>query len=221
MEQLIAPVNGFIILDLHNLYCQLHNFEVGWEEILPLYPLERVREIHISGGSWEDSTIRPGKKIRRDTHDAAVPVEVFALLDNAIDRCPNLRYVVLEQLGTGLDSETSRQLFREDFLQLDRIVRQKNDRQGDQEIASTNDFLPSSTFQLGPPLEDASLHAQQLQLSHILETATDYQQAQQLLQASDLAHSAWEVEQWEPAMVETVMKIARKWKDGFVSTSKH
>ena len=77
LEELLAPVNGFLILDLHNLYCQMANFGVDFTEILPKYPLDRVREIHISGGSWESVESRPGQKIRRDTHDDAVPQPVF------------------------------------------------------------------------------------------------------------------------------------------------
>ncbi|MFB9862285.1 multinuclear nonheme iron-dependent oxidase [Rufibacter immobilis] len=69
LEQLVAPINGFLILDLHNLYCQLHNFSVPFEDIIRLYPLERVREIHLSGGSWETSSVNPARQIRRDTHD--------------------------------------------------------------------------------------------------------------------------------------------------------
>ena len=91
LNQLIEPVNGFIILDLHNLYCQMHNFEVGFKEIISLYPLDRVREIHISGGSWESSAINPEKKIRRDTHDESVPDEVFQLLNWTIEKCPKLK----------------------------------------------------------------------------------------------------------------------------------
>ena len=80
LQKLIEPINGFIILDLHNLYCQIHNFDISFADIIPLYPLERVREIHISGGSWEDSTAQTDRKIRRDTHDNSVPVAVFDLL---------------------------------------------------------------------------------------------------------------------------------------------
>src|SRR6185295_16105907 len=94
----------FIILDLHNIYCQIHNFNIEFDNIIDLFPLHRVREIHISGGSWEDSHIIPGKKIRRDTHDDSVPEEVFGLLELSIHRCPNLKYVVLEQLSSGLDT---------------------------------------------------------------------------------------------------------------------
>ncbi|WP_258049066.1 DUF692 family multinuclear iron-containing protein [Hymenobacter sp. NBH84] len=43
LEKLLAPVNGFLILDLHNLYCQLHNFDLSTDSLLALYPLHRVR----------------------------------------------------------------------------------------------------------------------------------------------------------------------------------
>ncbi|HPI08469.1 MAG TPA: DUF692 family protein, partial [Saprospiraceae bacterium] len=111
LNQLIEPVNGFIILDLHNLYCQAHNFALDAEVLLQLYPLDRVREIHISGGSWEDSPLLPGRQVRRDTHDDSVPDEVFQLLEYAIGICPNLKFVVLEQLGTGLKTDASRRQF--------------------------------------------------------------------------------------------------------------
>jgi uncharacterized protein (UPF0276 family) len=83
LNKLVDSVNGFIILDLHNVYCQSYNFNISFDEIIHLYPLHRVREIHISGGSWEDSNILPGKKIRRDTHDNPVPEKVFHLLNCA------------------------------------------------------------------------------------------------------------------------------------------
>ena len=122
LEKLIEPINGFIILDLHNLYCQTHNFSLPPEELLCLYPLERVREIHISGGSWENSTLENNRKIRRDTHDDSVPAEVFQLLEQAMYKCPNLKYVVLEQLGTGLKSTESKDMFHADFLKMEAIV---------------------------------------------------------------------------------------------------
>lgn len=59
MDKLVMPFCHFIILDLHNLYCQIHNFNIPFEEILTGYPLNKVREIHISGGSWEDAPNSP------------------------------------------------------------------------------------------------------------------------------------------------------------------
>ncbi len=212
LAQLIEPVNGFIILDLHNLYCQLHNFDLDFAALINLYPLDRVREIHISGGSWEESSLNPDRKIRRDTHDDAVPEAVFQLLAKTIPRCPNLKYVVLEQLGNGLHTPESRHLFQRDFLRMDEIV-QTADLEKDNRVI--NSFLPTGVFELHKPLEDNLLYAQQLELSNILETATDYLDARDRLQVSSLAQTEWETEQWAPHMLETVIRIAQKWKNGF------
>ena len=209
LERLIEAVNGFIILDLHNLYCQIHNFSISFEDIIALYPLDKVREIHISGGSWEDSDTDAKRKIRRDTHDDAVPDEVFQLLEMTIARCPNLKYVVMEQLGTGLKTEISRKLFYNDFLRMENIIREKKQVQS---FKPVNSFLPVSHLYTGNIIEDENLYDQQLQLSSILETSGSYEEAIHLLRQSSLANSDWKIESWEPYMIETAMKIAQKWK---------
>lgn len=209
LEKLVEPVNGFIILDLHNLYCQIQNFDIAFEDIIRLYPLERVREIHISGGSWDETLIVPGKKIRRDTHDEAVPGEVFDLLKKAIPMCPNLQFVVLEQLGTALHTEESKRLFQQGFYTMDDIVNAFNTTP---RPAQTNDFKPVGFTPTNAPVESETLHQQQFELSRILENATDYHEAQQLLAASSLANTAWNSENWAPYMLETAMRIAQKWK---------
>lgn len=209
LEELLEPVNGFIILDLHNLYCQLHNFDLSFDGIMALYPLHRVREIHVSGGSWDHSQADPGRKVRRDTHDDAVPQEVFHLLEQAIPQCPHLKYVVLEQLGNGLETPESRKFFYNDFLQLEKIVAKKNlGRTAD----TVNSFLPASSFPPAPVAEDEVLYRQQLELSAILESSSSYEEAVNTLSASSLAHSDWHIEQWAPYMLETAIKIAQKWK---------
>jgi uncharacterized protein (UPF0276 family) len=210
LEALLAPLNGFIILDLHNLYCQTHNFDLPVDALLALYPLDRVREIHISGGSWDQTAIEPEKMVRRDTHDEGVPAEVFQFLEYALPRCPNLKFVVLEQLGIGLRTEDSRALFQADFLKMDTIVKAYQDSQ-----PATNTFLPIDLPVLGPILEDMQLFEQQRQLSSILETCENYAQGMEQLSASKLANTPWEVEQWRPAMLETAIRIAQKWKSGF------
>lgn len=219
LHQLLEPVNGFIILDLHNLYCQSQNFDLSEEYLLAMYPLDRVREMHVSGGSWSPSVSTPTRKIRRDTHDDAVPADLFAWLPNAIERCPNLKYVVLEQLGSGLATEEDQRAFVADFLTMDGIVQAKNG-------ASSNHLPnlfepPTSLLPNSLPPEDAHLYSQQRELSTILETASDYKQAQTRLAASSLAHSAWNVEQWEPAMLETAVAIAQKWQRGFTTAARY
>jgi uncharacterized protein (UPF0276 family) len=209
LEKLIDPVNGFIILDLHNLYCQIMNFSIAFEDIIQLYPLERVREIHISGGSWEDSLIQPGKRIRRDTHDDAVPEEVFHLLQLAIPICPNLKYVVLEQLGTGLKTSGSRALFYEDFARMEQIVFAYNTKET---TSLQNTFLPAALNVSAVAAEDPLLHQQQMVLSEILESAESCTAAVSRLKESILAGTAWRTEQWDPSMLETAIRIAQKWK---------
>ncbi|MFK7971380.1 MAG: DUF692 family multinuclear iron-containing protein [Bacteroidia bacterium] len=210
LEELISPINGFIILDLHNLYCQLHNFGLSFEEIIQLYPLHRVKEIHISGGSWKDSTIEPDRKIRRDTHDERVPDEVFSLLEKAIPLCPSVEFIVLEQIGTGLQSDEAKDQFRVDFDRMNAIVNNQKE-----DSISTNNFLPHLPITTGPPAQNEQLHLDQMELSHIIEHATSYSDAMNKLRASRLANSDWEIEKWQPGMVETVVDIAQKWKDGF------
>jgi hypothetical protein len=60
--------------------------------------------------------------------------------------------------------------------------------------------------------EDAALDAQQRQLSHILENAPAVAEAHRQLQASCLANTAWNIEQWAPHMLATAVSIAQKWK---------
>jgi uncharacterized protein (UPF0276 family) len=209
LEQLIEAVNGFIILDLHNLYCQINNFSIEFDEIIALYPLDKVREIHISGGSWEDSFIDPGKRIRRDTHDNVVPWEVYDLLEKTMKKCPNLKYVVLEQLGNGLKTDESKKLFYKDFLTMENIVRKKNQSYSSN---SDNSFLPLSPIASGHVVENEMLYEQQMQLSSILESSASYDEAINMLNRSSLANSDWKIENWDPCMIETAMNIARKWK---------
>ena len=212
LNQLLEPINGFIILDLHNLYCQIHNFDVEYDEIIQLYPLELVREIHISGGSWERSVVEPGKKIRRDTHDEAVPEAVFQLLDQTIEKCPNLKYVVLEQIGTGLETAKSKVQFQKDFLKMHKIAKRNGERFPD----SNNSFLPLKKWQTGQAIENLELYDQQMELSNILENSNNLLEVQNRLKDSALANSDWKVESWKPSMLETVFQIAQKWKHGFV-----
>jgi uncharacterized protein (UPF0276 family) len=212
LDRLLSPINGFIILDLHNLYCQCHNFTVSFDDLVQLYPLHRVREIHISGGSWEDSAITPAKKVRRDTHNDAVPEEVFRFLECIVSACPQLKFIVLEQLGNGLEKEDMRLSFRKDFLQMEAIVREANNRNL---LSATNNFLPEALEVSPIPIEDNFLYGQQIILSRILETAIDYADAKRLLRNSILANTSWNIEAWNPHMLETAIAIAQKWKNGF------
>ncbi|WP_341841183.1 DUF692 family multinuclear iron-containing protein [Chitinophaga caseinilytica] len=207
LDKLLAPVNGFLILDLHNVYCQVENFDIDFDTLAAMYPLHRVREIHISGGSWEPSA-DGSHNIRRDTHDDAVPEKVFQYLERIIPQCPHLRYVVMEQLGAGLQTEACKSAFRADFRRMADIAGTWNNPAADESI---HPFTPPASRLQSVPAEDLALHRQQTELSSILENAASLEDALRSLKASSLAQTDWQVEQWSPYMVETAMRIARKW----------
>ncbi len=211
LKNILSEVNGFIILDLHNVYCQAKNFGVTWEDMLQTYPLEMVREIHISGGSWEDSQVEEGRKIRRDTHDNAVPDEVFFYLENVIPQLPNLKFVILEQLGTDLKTEESRTQFRTDFERMTKICRALEA----EKPHSNNNFLPAKKIENTPIYESKQLAAEQDALTNILEESIDFKEVKQKISNSILSDSDWKTEQWDDTMLETAFAISRKWKDGF------
>lgn len=211
LEKLVERVNGFIILDLHNIFCQVHNFKIPFQELIKLYPLHRVREIHISGGSWEASVIEPGVTIRRDTHDDGVPSEVFEYLQRIIPICPNLKFATMEQLGSALKEEESRRQFQTDFMRMQQVLAEVTDA-----TEVINDFFPERLQAIpAMPIEDDLLYRQQRQLSGILENAGSVYEAQNLLQSSLLASTEWNTESWNPSMLQTAIHIAQKWKGGW------
>jgi uncharacterized protein len=119
IDRLLAPIDGFLLLDLHNLYCQIHNFSLSAPELLARYRLDRVKEIHISGGSWSQHGAR---KIRRDTHDHAVPEAVFELLATVVNLCPQLEFIIFERIGNTLGDVSAQEQFRRDYYRINEII---------------------------------------------------------------------------------------------------
>ncbi len=119
LAELLEPSDGFLLLDLHNLYCHAVNFDVDVRDLLDGYPLERVVELHVSGGSWSDGV---GGRVRRDTHDDAVPDEVLALLPDVLARCPGTEFVILERITGTLRDAAARDRFADDFRRVRSVV---------------------------------------------------------------------------------------------------
>lgn len=100
----LASVGGPVLLDLHNLWVTAHNAGLQVEALLGALPLERVVELHVSGGSLSPPAWPLSRRLRLDSHDTAVPEPVWDLLEAVGPRCPHLRGVTLERLehtGTG------------------------------------------------------------------------------------------------------------------------
>lgn len=114
---ILAATDGWLVLDLHNLWCQAVNFQLDPVLLLETYPLSRVREVHVSGGSWWTSP-RTGRRLRRDTHDGPVPQEVLALLPLALTSCARLDSVVVERIGGSFGDTSDDEDFRETYRQI-------------------------------------------------------------------------------------------------------
>ena len=106
LRRVLSAPRTHLLLDLHNLHTMAVNFGFDPDEYLAGLPLDRVIEIHMSGGSYSDGAWLPsGRVLRLDSHAGAVPEEVFGLLDRALPRCPNLRGVTLERMEGTVEAD--------------------------------------------------------------------------------------------------------------------
>lgn len=125
LHTVLDAVDGYLVLDLHNLYCQLDNYGGDAQTLLESFPLSRVRCIHLSGGSWSHPEVDGGpRRFRRDTHDGDVPEPVFELLAQALPSCPALEFVVLERLGFTIDGPAAAERYRDDFMRCRALVQE-------------------------------------------------------------------------------------------------
>jgi uncharacterized protein (UPF0276 family) len=118
ITEVLECVDGYLVLDLHNLWCQAVNFDRDPVALMECYPLERAAVLHVSGGSW---SMHGESRLRRDTHDARVPEDVFALVPEALARCPRLEVAILEQLGPTLADSALSEGYQRDFLRLKEV----------------------------------------------------------------------------------------------------
>ena len=81
----------YLLLDLHNLYCNAVNHHFDARDVIKSLPMDRVIEIHVAGGSWRDG-------FWMDAHDGRVPEPVWELLEYVLPIAPNVAGVVFELL---------------------------------------------------------------------------------------------------------------------------
>lgn len=93
------------LLDVHNLWTHARNFGIDVEAWLHRAPLDRVIEIHVSGGVDADPRWTEGRSWHLDSHDSPVPEPVWDLLTAVLPRCANVRGVTLERLEGTVNDE--------------------------------------------------------------------------------------------------------------------
>ena len=99
----------YLLLDLHNVYCNALNHRRDPFGILDTAPLDRVAEIHVAGGASHDGYWMDG-------HNGPVPEPVWEMLEYTLLRAPNVGgvvYEVLDEVAESLGAEAiSRELER-------------------------------------------------------------------------------------------------------------
>lgn len=97
--EVLEEADGWLLLDLHNLYTMSTNMGFDPMDWLAAAPLGRVIEIHLSGGvDSRPGWLPGGRTMRLDSHDAAIPAPVWALLAAVRPRCPRLRGITVEHI---------------------------------------------------------------------------------------------------------------------------
>lgn len=198
LNQLTESVGGFLLLDLHNIYCQSQNFGVNLKDLIDSYPLEKVQEIHLSGGSWQESIYSKNKLIRRDTHDDSIPEEVFLVLPYVFSKCKNLKNIIIERLGNTMNTDDEKLNFINDYHKVLRIIEETN-------FPNQSMTWEKRIFELDEPLEDHSLYEEQCLITKMLFE----QQPANLIKQQDFTF--FDTERWDPEMIATATEIIKKW----------
>ncbi|MBB6369710.1 DUF692 family multinuclear iron-containing protein [Chryseobacterium shigense] len=198
LAELIEDIDGFLILDLHNIYCQSCNFEIDMQDIIRMYPLEKVKEIHLSGGSWQESAY--GKKpVRRDTHDDNIPEVILNVLPEVLAQCNNLEYIIIERLGHTLDTEAKKHVFFDDFYRVKAIIDISDFSAGSNKVWNKKNKGYSG------PVEDLLLYDEQTKLTKMLFEGNSVQAVK-----NEKFHY-FKPENWDEEMIATAQQIIKKW----------
>jgi len=89
LNRFCAGCGGGLLLDLHNLYCNAVNYGFSGHRFLDELDLGKVVEVHIANGSEMGG-------MYADSHSGAPPEPVWDLLDDLVNRAPNLRGITFE-----------------------------------------------------------------------------------------------------------------------------
>jgi len=209
MRRLLDESVGFLLLDVHNLLCQIETFELDPEELLARYPLERVREIHVAGGHVAFPRADPRRRaFRRDSHDESVPDAAFALLERIVSRAPSLEVVILERSDRSLFGTEEAARHRADFRRVVEIVRRAEPLRQDGPATPRADAVDGATSLVSD--NDASLARYQRVLLGALGERSELDVARAKL-ANAAPRYAAHTATFEPRAWEIATHMALEW----------
>jgi hypothetical protein len=97
LTRLLASTRSDLLLDLHNLYANATNFGFNAADVLRTLPPERIRFIHLAGGTTVHASTGDERWLDDHLHD--VPDPVYDLLEIVGESVPQSIDVVLERDG--------------------------------------------------------------------------------------------------------------------------
>lgn len=201
LKQLCDELDSFIVMDLHNLYCQSLNYGIDIDELISLYPIEYIEEIHISGGSDVPSDYDL-KQIRRDTHNDRVPEILFDTLLKWLPKFVACKYIILEQLPESLVDLDAIDGFQRDFNRLISIRDEYKPSSPSKEIdvPEKNNLLVSNLcFDRDVFFNEQNKMSKSLaQIKFPDEIRRDH-------------YKYFKCHEWSLSMVETAMILSKKW----------
>lgn len=98
VSQVLRATGAPMLLDLHNLHANAHNFGFDAVEYLDSLPLHLVRQVHLAGGRRVRLRRTGGERIL-DDHLHPTPPQVMDLLTHLAEKAPQPLTIVLERDG--------------------------------------------------------------------------------------------------------------------------
>jgi uncharacterized protein (UPF0276 family) len=206
LDAVLTPAEGFLVLDVHNVWTQAINTGLPPELLLESYPLERVRELHVSGGSW-GRALRAGdsRPVRLDSHDGPLLPPVLELLRRAVGMCPQCELVIVERRSETYESEQERAEWRAQYRAVVELVAE----------ASAAPVRPVRGAVSAPPrwwLDEEELAQYQRELvTALVEESEGQAIVSRLRQGIAGARLAPYLEAFDPRMVELLAVLASRW----------
>ncbi|WP_257448967.1 DUF692 domain-containing protein [Archangium lipolyticum] len=206
LDAVLTPTEGFLVLDVHNVWTQAVNTGLPPELLLETYPLECVREIHLSGGSWGRALgAGDSRPVRLDSHDGPLLSPVLSLLRRALALCPHCEVVIVERRSETLESEEVRAGWRAQYRAVVQLVAE----------ASATPVSPVRVSASAPPpelLDTEELARYQRELvTALVEESESRVILQRLRQGIAGARLAPYLETFDPRMVELLAILASRW----------
>lgn len=124
LQRALSGQGMHLLLDLHNVYTSAKNFGFDPNDYVAKLNLDKVIELHLSGGTMSDPSWLPtNRSLRLDSHDSAVPEAVWHLFESVLPRCHNLRGVTVERMEGTVHTDDVRVL-KEELFRAKRTLRQ-------------------------------------------------------------------------------------------------